>query len=146
MPGLSILLGWSAAVDLDLYVTDPAWETLYFANNPTRAGARLVRDVSCRDVVDDRSFVEIAHVPTPAVGPYRIGVDFIDSCASSTEAVTFRVTARGSPDSTEHVNVADTITLERFLPVVLELAVTRDAEGDLILEHTGPPGPERLRP
>lgn len=34
--GLNVRLIWEAPVDLDLYLTDPTSETVYFANNPSR--------------------------------------------------------------------------------------------------------------
>ncbi len=37
-PGVTVTLRWTAAVDLDLYVTDPALETVYFANPRTASG------------------------------------------------------------------------------------------------------------
>jgi hypothetical protein len=92
LPGLTVVLAWDAAVDLDLYVTDPTWETVYFANNPSRSGGRLRNDVRCADVAENRgSFREIVHFAAPATGGYRVGVDLIDACDSGIELAGFRI-------------------------------------------------------
>ncbi|MBM4383027.1 MAG: hypothetical protein FJ091_06610 [Deltaproteobacteria bacterium] len=44
---LRIRLAFGAQADLDLYVTDPLAETIYFANERAAAGGRLVADVRC---------------------------------------------------------------------------------------------------
>src|SRR6058998_2910370 len=41
--GIRVVLLWAAPVDLDLYVTDPGLETVYFANTPSGSGGKLVR-------------------------------------------------------------------------------------------------------
>ena len=69
VPGLNVLLTWNAPVDLDLYLTDPTAEAVYFANNPSRTSARLVRDTRCRDIAaTDPPFVEAANMPQPLPG------------------------------------------------------------------------------
>src|SRR5437016_5099590 len=79
LPGLSVQLTWSAPADLDLYLTDPTAETVYFANTPNRTGGRLLRDTRCPDIVRaPPPYVEVADVPEPRPGRYRVGVDFID--------------------------------------------------------------------
>src|SRR5687767_8083414 len=47
--GLRVTLLWSEPVDLDLYVTDPARETVYFGNGASRSGGRLERDTRCAE-------------------------------------------------------------------------------------------------
>src|SRR4029453_8796455 len=76
--GLVVSLTWDAPVDLDLSVTDPTWETLYFANNPTRAGARLENDARCDTLTEARTPTERATIEHAHPGPYRVGGDFID--------------------------------------------------------------------
>lgn len=95
---LHVVLSWTAPVDLDLYLTDPAGESLYFANNPTRGGARLAADARCADVTGPASSrVEHAIVTTPVPGWYRVGVDYLDDCGSGIAAVPFSLAvARGS--------------------------------------------------
>ena len=87
--GLRVVLLWSEAVDLDLYVTDPALETVYFANTPSGSGGRLERDASCRDAPAERS--EVTRWRNPPPGRYRVGVDFMDRCGRNTREVRYRV-------------------------------------------------------
>lgn len=75
--GLWVRLAFDDAADLDLFVTDPLQESLYFANSPTRIGGRLLDDRRC----DDPSpRVETAHYANPITGRYRVGVDFHRRC------------------------------------------------------------------
>jgi hypothetical protein len=130
-PGLSVVLAWDAPVDLDLYVTDPAWETVYFANNPSRSGGELLHDVKCRDVGNAGSTLhEVARFPAPQPGVYRVGVDFIDRCRSRAELASFRVAARSG---TTTIAVTDTLRPEQFRSIVLEV----DLSGP---EGNGAPG------
>src|SRR2546425_12587999 len=45
-----VTLLWSSPVDLDLYVTDPSLETVYFANSQSQTGGRLEQDVTCKAI------------------------------------------------------------------------------------------------
>ena len=44
---LLLRLAFGAEADLDLYVTDPQLETLYYANTPVRSGGELLEDQRC---------------------------------------------------------------------------------------------------
>ena len=77
---LRVRLAFDDAADLDLYVTDPRQETVYFANTPTRSGGRLASDLRC-DAPAPR--VEVVDFATPLSGRYRIGVDFPERCKES---------------------------------------------------------------
>jgi uncharacterized protein YfaP (DUF2135 family) len=78
--GLSVRLAFDGAVDLDLFVTDPLQESVYFANTPSKTGGRLIADRRCGDP-DLR--VETVHFPAPPPGRYRVGVDFHRRCSKS---------------------------------------------------------------
>jgi hypothetical protein len=80
-PGLSVTLVWTTPVDLDLYVTDPALETVYFGNPHTASGGTLERDARCADP-PATEHVERARWERPPPGRYRVGVDFIERCAA----------------------------------------------------------------
>jgi hypothetical protein len=115
---LTVTLLWSAPVDLDLYVTDPASVTLYFANNPTATGM-LLADARCADVAGAAGGArEVAGFTEPPPGTYRIGVDFIDTCGRPPAPVAFRVVADVAGRRHE---VVGTIGPEQFEPVVLEV-------------------------
>jgi uncharacterized protein YfaP (DUF2135 family) len=75
--GLLIRLAFDDVADLDLFVTDPLQESVYFANSPTRSGGRLVDDRRCSD---PSPRVEAVHFPQPMAGRYRVGVDFHGRC------------------------------------------------------------------
>lgn len=75
--GLLVRLAFDDVADLDLFVTDPLQEAVYFANSPTRSGGRLVEDRRCND---PSPRVETVHFPAPIAGRYRVGVDFHGRC------------------------------------------------------------------
>ena len=47
LQGLSVQLAFEADTDLDLYVTGPLLETVYFANLASKSGGELSADVRC---------------------------------------------------------------------------------------------------
>lgn len=116
--GLHVLLTWDAPVDLDLYVTDSSWETVYFGNTPSRAGGRLEGDVRCDTLKKSAQQEEWVWFPNPAVGLYRVGVDFIDACTSDIESVSVRVMVSFEGQRRERTG---TVRLERFQPTFFEL-------------------------
>ena len=131
-PGLTVSLAWSVPVDLDLYLTDPTSETVYFANNPSRTGARLIRDARCSEITAaDAPFVEVANMPEPLPGRYRVGVDFIDNCQSPSAPVSFRIVVDYGETRRE---ITGTAALAHFQPKVLEFALQRSqADGAMDL-------------
>ena len=133
--GVVVSLTWNAPVDLDLYVTDPTWETLYFANNPTRAGGRLERDVRCDALRAGRpglsggahaARLERASIVAVRPGPYRIGVDFIDDCGNGDGEVSFHVAA--DVDGVRRESTGK-VALQEFR--IIALAFELDEEGRL---------------
>ena len=124
--GVVVSLTWNAPVDLDLYVTDPTWETLYFANNPTRAGGRLERDVRCDALRAGRPSLERARIVAVRPGPYRIGVDFIDACGNGDGEVSFHVAADVDGVRRE---ATGKVALQEFR--IIALAFELDEEGRL---------------
>jgi hypothetical protein len=117
---LQIALLWSAPVDLDLYVTDPAAVTVYFANSPIPSGGRLLTDVRCADRPMDEPRVEVAGFTDPPAGTYRVGVDFSDRCGAPAAPVAYRVVVDVGGRRHERTG---TIDFERFQPIVLEFGV-----------------------
>jgi hypothetical protein len=128
---LYVALAWALPVDLDLYVTDPTGETLYFANNPTRTGARLEHDARCGAL--GAAPIERMRFPVAAPGRYRVGVDFIDACGDASGAVPFRVAVDRGPVRTE---AEGTAAPSQFKVIVLEFDVTEDG-----LRGAAPPAP-----
>ena len=106
-PGLVVTLVWNAPVDLDLYVTDPARETLYYANPRTASGGSLEADQRCagRSVGPQ---VERARWTAPPPGRYRVGVDFPEVCEGRLAAVPFRLVVDEGGRRREQVGTART--------------------------------------
>lgn len=86
---LTVTLAWDDPVDLDLYVTDPTGETVYFANPHTASGGVLERDARCADTTGDRE--ERAVWTDPASGRYRVGVDFLEACEGRRKNAAYRI-------------------------------------------------------
>ena len=86
---LRVRLAFGAQADLDLYVTDPLDETIYFANERAAAGGRLVADARC-DSPDPR--IEEIVFAAPRPGRYRVGVDYMvyrERCGAQPEVVAY---------------------------------------------------------
>jgi hypothetical protein len=86
---LRVRLAFGAAADLDLYVTDPLDETIYFANERAAAGGRLVADARC-DSASPR--IEEIVFAAPKPGRYRIGVDYMvwrEACGEQPAVVAY---------------------------------------------------------
>jgi len=120
--GVRVVLLWAAPVDLDLYVTDPGLETVYFANTPSGSGGKLVRDLACGQLAETTptTFSEEVVWTKAHPGRYRVGVDFSDTCGRGEGEVGFRVIADAGGRRREAVG---TLAPARFAPVVLEFDV-----------------------
>lgn len=109
--GLVVTLAWSAPVDLDLYVTTPAGETIYYAN-PRDA---FVRDARCADA-GPRS--EVVRWRTPAPGRYRLGVDFPEACTGDLREAPYRLVVDLDGGRTEHEGTARLLVREPWVAEV----------------------------
>lgn len=117
-PGaLRVELHFGAEADLDLYVTDPALESVYFANSPTRLGGVLERDLRC-DAPPPR--VEAVVFETPPPGRYRVGVDFPQRCRLTASRVAYTIVVRGDGLRREERGEID---FGRFESIALEFDV-----------------------
>ena len=78
--GLLIQLAFGEEADLDLYVTDPQLETVYFANKQGKSGGKISPDRRC-----DGSALQVEEVyfAEPLAGRYRVGVDYPRYCKAS---------------------------------------------------------------
>jgi len=115
MPGqLEIQLHFGEPADLDLFVTDPDAETVYFGNNPSRGGGQLDADLRC-DAGPER--VETIRFARPDPGRYRVGVEYNRSCRFRRSPAPYRVEIRGDALQLEREGE---ISPGRFEPIVLE--------------------------
>jgi len=113
---LVVQLAFDASADLDLYVTDPLQETVYFANTPSRSGGFLDRDRTCKDAAPR---VETIVFERPPPGRYRIGVEHAQPCGAGVSAP-FAVRALHGE---QHFETSGVLPPHRFAPIVLELEI-----------------------
>ena len=85
---LVVRLAFEAGADLDLYVSDPLDETVYYANTPVRSGGALDADRRCREPGER---VETVRFAAPLPGRYRVGVDFQHRCESEERVAPFSI-------------------------------------------------------
>lgn len=88
-------LVFGAGADLDLFVTDPNLETVYFGNNPSLGGGVLATDVRCEDPAPR---VEVVTFREAASGRYRVGVSHARGCTRLRRTAPYRVEVL-SPES-----------------------------------------------
>jgi len=125
--GVTVTLRWSAPVDLDLYVTDPALESVYFANPRSASGGVLERDARCADgEVGPRT--ERARWTDPPPGRYRVGVDFLETCSGRTVEAPYSLTVEIDGRRQETRGRARRAERE---PLVLEFTVAAPAAGEV---------------
>lgn len=110
-------LAFGPEADLDLYVTDPMGEAVYFANPRAASGGRLDGDRRCGDAVPR---IEEVTFPSPRPGRYRVGVDFPERCDSRAADAAFAVSVEHGARREERPGRA---SLRRFEPIVLEIDV-----------------------
>jgi hypothetical protein len=97
-----VRLVFGPEADLDLIVTDPNHEELYFANPQSRLGGLFDGDARC-DSPSPR--VEtVSFTPAP-IGRYRVSVDFMLRCEPGIDSAPFRliVEANGEENTIEGV-------------------------------------------
>ena len=113
---LTVQLAFDSDVDLDLYVTGPLLETVYYANRESKSGGEISDDVRC-DTETDGARIETVIYQAPMKGRYRVGVDFPHRCSGDTGPAAFAVLVE-SPG--EDLEKKGTVIFERFEVAVLE--------------------------
>ena len=98
---VQVTLTWQADVDVDLYVTDPDGDTVYYGNRRVSSGGELDRDNMCGDFEWGRP--ENVYWPQAGApsGTYSVKVRYYGSCADEDPDVawTVRVIAGGAAQS-----------------------------------------------
>ena len=115
---LRVRLAFDAGADLDLYVSDPLEETVYYANNPTGSGGVLDADRRCEDAAPR---IEQIEFPAPLAGRYRVGVDFPAVCKGRAAAAPFVLEVRHGVRRVLHRGAVAPI---RFEPAVAEIELS----------------------
>jgi hypothetical protein len=118
--GLELRLAFEGLADLDLYVTDPGLETLYYANNPVRSGGELLEDQRCDGEGGAGPRIEVARFALPPPGRYRVGVDFPASCGRDVDVVPFALRIESPAGVLTRRGLAERL---RFDPIVVEFDV-----------------------
>ena len=77
---LRVRLAFGEGADLDLFVSDPLAETVYFGHTPSESGGSLVADRRCGDASPR---VEEVRFESPPPGRYRVGVDWAEACGGT---------------------------------------------------------------
>lgn len=85
---LRVRLVFAADADLDLYVTGPAEESVYFGNPTSRDGGVLVADRRCDAPAPRVETIEFARA---APGRYRIAIDFMIRCAGGADRADYEL-------------------------------------------------------
>ncbi len=117
-PGsLRIGLAFGGGADLDLYVTDPLHETVYFGNSPSSDGGVLARDLRCDAQVPR---VETVTFPEARAGGYRVGVDYPESCSPKGHPVAFVIRIDFGADSQVERRLIEPL---RFQAIVHEFEI-----------------------
>jgi len=115
-------LAFGAEADLDLYVTDPSLDSVYFAKRDGGSGGELVADRRC-DAPAPR--VELAAYTVATSGTWRVGIDHPGRCDDGVEAAPF-VVELAAPDFVRRVE--GTIAPGEFRMVVIETTLPATPE------------------
>ena len=116
---LRVELVFGEGADLDLYLTDPSQETVYYANSPSQVnGGRLEADLRCEAAAPR---VETVVFPSAPPGRYRVGVDRAETCSGGSAVEPFAVTVE-APGG-ERRELRGEIARGRFLARVLEFTL-----------------------
>ncbi len=107
-----VRLAFGEAVDLDLFVSDPLQETVYFANARSRSGGRLLADRRCGMQAPR---IETVEWSSPPPGRYRVGIDFPRRCEGSTRVAVYALAVERGGRRTIHRGM---IEAGSFLPEV----------------------------
>jgi uncharacterized protein YfaP (DUF2135 family) len=109
---LRLELSWRAPVDLDLFVTNPSGETIYYGNKKSRNGDKLVQESNCKNLTTKPVIMrETVLIPSAISGRYRVSVDFIFQCETNSEEADAGLTLFNA--QTESALAQQTITVKR---------------------------------
>jgi hypothetical protein len=116
---LRFSLAFGAEADLDLFVTGPLYESVYFANTPSKTGGFLEVDLRCESPAPRIESVQYAD---PLSGHYRVSIDFPRRCDDSEASVPFAVSVQRGGE-TPLASANGVIYPGEFLTIVLETEI-----------------------
>ncbi|VVB72815.1 FRG1-like domain protein [uncultured archaeon] len=90
-PDIQVTLFWNDDVDLDLHVTDPYNEEIYYKHKTSASGGILDRDNMCTNWVQNAPENIIWPENKAPSGHYKIKVVYYADCASHPDPITFTV-------------------------------------------------------
>ena len=105
-----VRLVFGAEADLDLIVTDPNHEEIYFANTQSRLGGLFDADQRCDSPAPRVETVSFNPAP---VGRYRVSVDFMIRCAPGVDEVPYRLVIEANGETSEIEGLARFGVLEQ---------------------------------
>lgn len=115
--GLLVHLAFGPEADLDLYVTDPQLETVYFANHEAKSGGQISADGRCGAQAIQMEQVRFK-VPKP--GRYRVGIDYPQSCNGTGEPAAHAVSVFYNG---QRLGAQGFVSLQQFEVIVLEFDI-----------------------
>lgn len=115
--GLLVQLAFGPEADLDLYVTDPRLETVYFANHRSKSGGEISADNRC----DGEAFrIEEIRFGVPEPGRYRVGIDYPEGCDGAGEPSAHAVSVSYNG---QRLEAHGSVSLQQFEVIVLEFDI-----------------------
>ncbi len=123
-------LAFGEEADLDIYVTDPLLETVYFANHASKSGGHINRDVRCES---EGPRIEEVRFANPLPGKYRVGVDLPKRCDEKQDSAAYAISVSGRGVNRQ---IHGVVPLQYFQVVVLEFDLPANLSGDKVEEQT----------
>lgn len=84
---IQITLAWPTGADIDMYVTDPAGQTISYQNTSAASGGQLDRDARGACVEGQAGATNVENVfwntPTPPSGTYRVQLHNYSGCGQN---------------------------------------------------------------
>ncbi len=98
-----VRLVFGGEADLDLIVTDPNHEELYFGNTQSRLGGLFDADQRCESPAPRVETVSFSPAP---IGRYRVSVDFMIRCAAGVDTAPYRLVIEANGETKEIEGIA----------------------------------------
>lgn len=114
---LVVRLAFGPEADLDLYVTDPMLETVYFANHKAKSGGQISADGRCGGKTIQSEHVQF---DAPMPGRYRVGIDYPESCDGTTDPAAHAISVLYNG---KRLEAKGTVSLQQFEVIVLEFDI-----------------------